>query len=360
MGGGAKQGASTITQQFVKNALAAQNQRTVMQKLREAALAYHLENQWTKDKILTEYLNAIYFGNGAYGIEAAAADLLRHEAHPGCAPHCAQDLLPWEAALLAGVIASPGAYDPVVYPDAATNRRNLVLSNMRDQGYITEEIYQKGMLAGRSVVRRDPAAARKTPPRRTSRPGCVSSWSTATTPAAAFGGGLRIHTTLDLDMQQAAERAIERHDAVRRTVGVDGRDREQDRKDPRAGRRQRTTSSAPFNLATQGQRQPGSVVQAVHAGRRAAARATALGSHAGSPRRSRTRPSSMLIENYEDCYNGVDRACRRPPPLPTTRPTCALGWKVGTKKIARLARRWASARRSRRNTAMILGGLSMA
>ena len=68
----AKQGASTITQQFVKKALEAQGSRTVFQKLREAALAYHLERQWTKDKILTEYLNTIYFGQGAYGIEAAA------------------------------------------------------------------------------------------------------------------------------------------------------------------------------------------------------------------------------------------------------------------------------------------------
>ena len=67
----AAQGGSTITQQFVKNALDAQADRSVFQKLREAALAYHLERQWPKDKILTQYLNTVYFGNGAYGIEAA-------------------------------------------------------------------------------------------------------------------------------------------------------------------------------------------------------------------------------------------------------------------------------------------------
>ena len=67
----AVQGSSTITQQFVKNALSAQSQRTVFQKLRESALAYHLERQWPKEKILTQYLNTVYFGNGAYGIEAA-------------------------------------------------------------------------------------------------------------------------------------------------------------------------------------------------------------------------------------------------------------------------------------------------
>ena len=68
----AVQGASTIPQQFVKNYLKAQAKRTVFQKLRESAMAYHLDRKWSKEKILTEYLNAIYFGNGAYGIESAA------------------------------------------------------------------------------------------------------------------------------------------------------------------------------------------------------------------------------------------------------------------------------------------------
>ena len=68
----AAQGGSTITQQFVKNALSAQGDRSVFQKLREAALAYHLERKWSKEKVLTQYLNTVYFGNGAYGVESAA------------------------------------------------------------------------------------------------------------------------------------------------------------------------------------------------------------------------------------------------------------------------------------------------
>ena len=67
----AVQGGSTITQQFVKNALSAQGDRSVFQKLRESALAYHLEREWPKERILTQYLNTVYFGNGAYGIESA-------------------------------------------------------------------------------------------------------------------------------------------------------------------------------------------------------------------------------------------------------------------------------------------------
>ena len=79
----AAQGASTITEQFVKNALEAQGSRTLFQKFREAALAYRLEHHWTKDEILTQYLNTIYFGEGAYGIEAAARTYFGW-AHPGC------------------------------------------------------------------------------------------------------------------------------------------------------------------------------------------------------------------------------------------------------------------------------------
>jgi membrane peptidoglycan carboxypeptidase len=79
----AVQGASTITQQFVKNALATQTKRTVFQKLREAALAYHLTRKWSKRKILTEYLNSVYFGNGAYGVESAARVYFSYF-HPGC------------------------------------------------------------------------------------------------------------------------------------------------------------------------------------------------------------------------------------------------------------------------------------
>src|SRR4051794_6344251 len=142
----AAQGASTITEQFVKNALEAEGSRTVLEKFREAALAYRLERHWSKDKILTEYLNTIYFGEGAYGIEAAARTYFG-AAHPGCGTPtepCASVLEPWEAATLAGIIASPSAFDPKVYPENTLGRRNLVLEKMYEQGYITQEQYSEG------------------------------------------------------------------------------------------------------------------------------------------------------------------------------------------------------------------------
>src|SRR3954454_24133313 len=137
----AAQGGSTITEQFVKNALEAQGTRTLFVKFKEAALAYRLERQWSKDKILTQYLNTIYFGEGAYGIEAAARTYFG-DAHPGCGTStepCASVLEPWEGATLAAIIPSPSAYDPKNYPKNSLGRRNLVLENMYEQGYISHE-----------------------------------------------------------------------------------------------------------------------------------------------------------------------------------------------------------------------------
>ena len=93
----AVQGGSTIAQQFVKNALAAQDRRTLFVKLREAAMAYHLTRKWSKQKILRNYLNSIYFGNGAYGIESAARTYFGSQhpaARPTAARPCAAQLEP--------------------------------------------------------------------------------------------------------------------------------------------------------------------------------------------------------------------------------------------------------------------------
>src|SRR6201996_3648487 len=144
--GTAQQGASTITEQFVKNALEAEGSRTILEKFREAALAYKLDKHWSKSKILTEYLNTIYFGEGAYGIEAAAATYFG-ASHPGCSSEdtCASVLEPWEAAMIAGIIASPSAFDPKVDPEAALARRNLVLEKMYEQEYITRAQFVEGI-----------------------------------------------------------------------------------------------------------------------------------------------------------------------------------------------------------------------
>ncbi|MGH2925827.1 MAG: transglycosylase domain-containing protein [Solirubrobacterales bacterium] len=255
---GATQGASTITEQFVKNALQAQGSRTIFQKLREAALAYQLERHWDKDKIITQYLNEIYFGEGAYGIEEAAKTYFGWN-HPGCgAPQnrCASQLLPWEAATLAGLIANPSGYDPRINPKDSEARRNQVLQNMANQGYITQDEYLRY-----AKVPMPKASQIKTPVEQSKAP-YFTSWLRQQLvdkygAGEAFGGGLQVTSTLDLGLQNQLQRITDQRaggvglnsaavvldnvtGGVRAMVG--GTDYQNE----------------PFNLATQGHRQPGS------------------------------------------------------------------------------------------------------
>jgi membrane peptidoglycan carboxypeptidase len=124
--GGVVQGGSTITEQYVKNAYVG-NERTYTRKVREAVLAWQLEDQWSKDRILTDYLNTIYYGAGAYGVEAAALTYFHeHASH----------LNLQQAALLAALPKFPSEYSPTTDPKLAKERRNLVLQLMADQGYV--------------------------------------------------------------------------------------------------------------------------------------------------------------------------------------------------------------------------------
>jgi penicillin-binding protein 1A len=134
---GAVQGGSTITQQFVKNELTGAH-RSITRKLKEAALAWQLEQRWSKDKILTAYLNTIYFGNGTYGVERAARTYFGHNAKKLTLP---------EAALLAGIPEDPSLYDPVAHPSDARDRRATVLGLMLQQGAIARADYRRALRA---------------------------------------------------------------------------------------------------------------------------------------------------------------------------------------------------------------------
>ncbi len=123
---GASQGGSTITQQYVKNAYFSP-EKTIQRKIKEAFLAIELEHNYTKNQILEKYLNTIYFGDGAYGIEAASRTYFGIPA---------SQLNIEQSALLAGLIRGPEAYNPYKNPEYATKRRNLVIDNMLSQGYI--------------------------------------------------------------------------------------------------------------------------------------------------------------------------------------------------------------------------------
>ncbi len=257
----AKQGASTITQQLVKQALEAQSDRTVFQKVREMALAYHIEQEWTKDKILTEYLNTVYFGSGAYGIESAARTYFE-AAHPGCGGEknpCAALLTPAEAALLAGIIQNPWGYDPKNDPDAALVRRNVVLGKMLDQGFVTGDQFEE------ATAEALPADDDIKLPSLDSKAPYYTSWVRQQLvdrfgAGRTFYGGLKVKTTLDLEVQAAAQNAVDQTlggvGPTASVVVINNKDATIDAMV--AGPDYET---APFNLATQGFRQPGSTIK---------------------------------------------------------------------------------------------------
>ena len=131
---GGSEGASTITQQLVRNTILSEEQfdQTIERKVREAWIAIKMEEIFSKDEILMMYLNTIYYGHGAYGIETAAETYFSKSA---------ADLTLAEAALLVGLPNAPSMYDPTVNPDLAVQRRNIVLDRMLRNGYISQEEY---------------------------------------------------------------------------------------------------------------------------------------------------------------------------------------------------------------------------
>ena len=400
--GGSRQGASTIAQQFVKNALSEQENRTVLEKLREAALAYHLTHRWSKQKILTEYLNSIYFGNGAYGVESAArvyfgkkygfvpastssmtSTASGQPAPPGgCGDgpgtvKCASKLTPADGALLAGMVASPTAFDPVEHPQAARERRDLVLQDMLAQRYITRTAYASAMAtplptAADIQLPSEPTAA----PYFTSwlRPQILAAVGRGVAPSVAeyraYFGGLKIRTTLDLSMQRAAEQAISanlpytpggptaslvaidnRTGEVRAMVGGPIVNGEED------------YSQYPFNLATEGHRQPGSsfkpftLAVALESGK------YGPDSIIDSAPQDFIVPNSggkehFIVHNFGNTYSGPISLANATA-ISDNSVYAQVGISVGTQRIARMAKRMGIRSPISTNYAMILGGLKI-
>jgi penicillin-binding protein 1A len=361
----AVQGGSTIAQQFVKTALAAQDQRTILQKAREAALAFHLTRKWSKEKILTEYLNSIYFGNGAYGIESAARAYFGIQ-HDGCGRggrRCASELTPAEAALLAGVVSSPSMYDPVANPTAAKKRRDLVLLRMREQGYLTPEEYQRG------IEEALPAKTDIRPPSvgtNSSRAAYFVSWirqqiADRYGARRAFEGGLRISTTLDVKLQQAAEQSVNAWLSApggpqASLVAIDNATGE-----VRAMVGGENFASHPFNLATQGQRQPGSAFKPFVLAT-AIQRGISPSSVWASKKLTVTVPGTngkekFVVNNYEDSYLG-SASLASATALSDNSVYVQVGMKAGLRRVARNAKELGIRTPVSRNPAMTLGGLN--
>lgn len=238
------QGGSTITQQYVKQAFVT-SEKTLKRKVQEAILAQRVERRYTKDQILENYLNTIYFGHGAYGVEAAARVYFGKSV---------TKLTLAESAMIAGVIKSPGRYSPYLEPENALQRRNTVLAQMKAQGYIDEPEHAEASNSAVEVSGLKAASTRAPYFVEWIKSQLVETYGER----AVYRGGLRVHTTLDPKAQAAAEKAIakaldKKGDpsaalvAIKPGTGevlamVGGRDFE----------------AQQYNVAVQGRRQPGS------------------------------------------------------------------------------------------------------
>jgi 1A family penicillin-binding protein len=193
-------GGSTITQQLARNLYLEPEDRaskSPLRKLREIALALQLDRSLSKDEVLEQYLNRVYLGNLAYGVEAASRTYFDKSA---------RDLDLAESVLLAGLLQSPAGYDPFTNVDAAGGRQWTVLTRMVDEGYITD--------AEAAAARDEPLTLNRTPfP--IEAPHFVA-WVLEQLPGvlgeeAVARGGLHVHTSLDLDLQRSAQDAVAWH-----------------------------------------------------------------------------------------------------------------------------------------------------
>ena len=195
---GGSEGGSTITQQLVRNTVLSDEQfeNSLRRKVREAYIAIQMEKTYTKDQILNMYLNTIFYGNGAYGIEAAAITYFNKRA---------ADLTLNEAATLVGIPNSPTYYDPFVNYENCKNRRNLVLSRMLEAGDISQEEYDATVAEEIPLNPGQLTDSESAYPYFTDyvRNLLLQDFSSDT----IAQGGLKVYTTLEPQKQQAAEQA---------------------------------------------------------------------------------------------------------------------------------------------------------
>lgn len=232
-----RQGGSTITQQLARNIFLT-NSRTFGRKIKEGVLALAIERKFTKDQIIELYLNRVYFGGGAYGIDAASRTFFGHSA---------DKLSLGEAAIIAGLVKAPSNYSPTADIDAARGRASVVIQTMVDNELISPA----------AAATANPADIKLQPPAKQNSVRYFTDWALPQldTLIDETSEPIDVYTTLDVGMQDAADRAInanvpsgaqgalvslDRDGAVRAMIG--GRD----------------YVSSIYNRATQAERQPGS------------------------------------------------------------------------------------------------------
>lgn len=285
-------GFSTITMQLVRNAEEAtqvSRERTISRKFKESIVALQLEREFTKDEILELYLNLVFLGGSAKGVEAASWQYFGKSC---------RDLTLAECAVLPGLAPSPNAYRPDRHPDKATTRRDTVLMLMRDRGFITDAAYEDAILQDvtASLISNEVRTAAKSEGKGYWGPNEFFAWyfveearikmmsgdfDRQVSFDELYEGGFEIYTTLDMDLQRAAEdtllTALDEFDAKKREqlekagrlneflpvsgamVCIDNRTGQEGKVRALVGGRDSDTQK--FNNATQAVRQAGSSVK---------------------------------------------------------------------------------------------------
>ncbi|MBN2247776.1 MAG: penicillin-binding protein [Coriobacteriia bacterium] len=343
--GEVRQGGSTITQQTVK-LLFTDGKRTLRRKIEEALLALQLESMADKEAVLGVYLNMVYYGHGAYGVQSAAQRFFGVDA---------ADLTLAQSALLAGCIQSPTRYDPFVHPSEALERRNLVLRVMRDQ-HLVDEQEAAGAIAEPLGLREQNATAQRVAPyfveyvRRELLEELGSE--------RLYRGGLRIHTTLDPTAQRAAEAAASavlpspddpevaiasvrwRDGSVVAVVG--GRD----------------FAAEQFDLATQGRRQTGSAFKPFVLAAALEDGYTLDSMWEATPFTTPVKDGVWHVENYENAITGGQYSLQTATTWSINTVYARLIMAVGPGKVVDVAHRMGISSEINDDPAIALGGLT--
>ena len=248
---GGSEGASTITQQLVRNTVLSDEQfeQTLKRKVREAYIAIQMEKKYSKDQILMMYINTIYYGHSAYGIQAAAITYFNKDA---------KNLTLAEAALLAGLPQSPSYYDPTENPESAIMRRNTVLDRMFKAGDITREERDAAQAEPLTLNQGQVMEERGSYPYFTDyiKQLLLNDFDQDT----VFQGGLKVYTTLDPTIQRQAETAVnsrlDEYGNEQLEAALVAIDPDTGYVEAMVGGRDYNVDQ--FNLATQARRQPGS------------------------------------------------------------------------------------------------------
>ncbi|KRT36021.1 transglycosylase domain-containing protein [Acetomicrobium hydrogeniformans] len=245
---GTFQGGSTITQQLARN-LFLSREKTLERKMKEVILAYRMERLYSKDQILEMYLNTVYWGHGTYGIYAASYNYLGKDPLTLTLP---------EAAMLAGLLPGPEYYTPLRHPDRAKARQSYVLRRMEELGLIASEDVDRALETELSFTQKRQPTLNENP-----APYFVSyilfnHLLPKYGPEVVYQGGLKIYTTLDLELQKAAQSAVSKLKSEGALVAID----------PNTGEilamvGGKDFDKSKFNRAVQAYREPGSAFKPI-------------------------------------------------------------------------------------------------